>query len=151
MKEEDNLILSGNGRVWIHVLHENTSKDFIWKSHLWFVELTIFVLWVVQLLLVLFQVKNVKLDCKLSAKVSTAGPKSDHIVQNFSFHSYLYTYFPDILDFSYCSSKSIVHESRKFCFLILQFHLLPFYLLFFFIYLIHILYSWYIFQGLIWC
>lgn len=72
------------------------------------------------MLLVLFQVKNVKLDCKISAKVSTVSKKVDHIVQSYLklFHSYLFqTSEIVILEDSFSSSIFMVHENQKVCFI----------------------------------
>lgn len=102
-----------------------------------------------QMLLVLFQVKNVKLDCKISAKVSTVSKKVDHIVQSYLklFHSYLFqTSEIVILEDSFSSSIFMVHENQKVCFIdffsFICFHLHV--ILNFVFFLIEILYTYHI-------
>lgn len=101
------------------------------------------------MLLVLFQVKNVKLDCKISAKVSTVSKKVDHIVQSYLklFHSYLFqTSEIVILEDSFSSSIFMVHENQKVCFIdffsFICFHLHV--ILNFVFFLIEILYTYHI-------
>lgn len=107
------------------------------------------------MLLVLFQVKNVKLDCKISAKVSTVSKKVDHIVQSYLklFHSYLFqTSEIVILEDSFSSSIFMVHENQKVCFIdffsFICFHLhvilnfVFFFLLKFYIHIIYMYLSW---------
>lgn len=105
-----------------------------------------------QMLLVLFQVKNVKLDCKISAKVSTVSKKVDHIVQSYLklfIHIFSRHQKQSFQKISFSSSIFMVHENQKVCFIdffsFICFHLhviLNFVFFFLLKFYIHIIYMY---------